>query len=130
MLILRAPLVAGLVMTSAVLAMAIHAGGGAGPTAWVALVALLALPLALGVSHLASKLGRARAATAMVVAVMALVSPALDGGARRFQRSTMLPEALLREAHAELGPRLRWTPAAPPCAGCWATGRRWACARI
>jgi hypothetical protein len=38
---------------------------------------------------------------------MSLVSPALDGGAQRFQRSTLLPEALLREAHAELGPRLR-----------------------
>jgi len=106
-LILRAPLVAGLVMASAVLAMAVHAGGAAGPAAWVALVALLGLPLALGVSHLASKLGRARAATATVVAVLALVSPALDGGGRRFRRSTPLPEALLREAHAELGPRLR-----------------------
>jgi hypothetical protein len=106
-LVLRAPLVAGLVMASAVVAMAVHAGGAAGPGAWVALVALLGLPLAIGVAHLGSKLGRARAATATVVAVMALVSPALDGGGRRFQRSTLLPEALLREAHAELGPRLR-----------------------
>ena len=107
----RAPVAAGLTLLSAGSAMAVYVSGGsrpagAGAASWAMLLAATTVPLALGVAHLAGKLGQARAATATVVAIMALVSPALDGGSRRFTRPVALSEGLLREAHAELAPAM------------------------
>jgi hypothetical protein len=110
----RQALLFALAMATAALVGAGRAGSPAGflPTgaAWAALMAPLAIPLAAGIAHLASKLGGARAAAAMVIAVVALVWPVLDGGARRWARPAILPERLLRVVHAATGPRAEVNP--------------------
>jgi hypothetical protein len=117
-LVLRAPLVAGLVMASAVLAMAVHAGGAAGPSAWVALVALLGLPLALGVVAPGEQAGAGARRHGHGGRGPGSGQPALDGGAT----GSAVPRPCPRRCCARPTPSsahgCAWTPAAPPCGGC------------
>ncbi len=92
----------------------------AGPGA--AALAPAAVPLAVGISHLAGKLGPARAAAALVIGVVALGWPALDGGGR-WTRPARLPERLLGEAHAGIAPRARVNPGSRPMSGLLLYGR-------
>ena len=64
--------------------------------------AAAAIPLAIGLAHVADRMGRAGVATAAALAVIAAVSPALDGGAARWSRRTRLPGALLTRALGEV----------------------------
>jgi hypothetical protein len=64
--------------------------------------AAAAIPLAIGLGHVAERMGRAGVATAAALAVIAAVSPALDGGAARWSRRTPLPGALLTRALGEV----------------------------
>jgi hypothetical protein len=74
-------------------------------------------PLALGIAHVAAKLGRARLAAATAIAVMALVSPALDGGAHRWSRDTRLPARLLARALDDVPLRAAVDPGTPEMDG-------------
>jgi hypothetical protein len=88
----------------------------AGSSAWMVLVALSFAPLLLGLGHLAGKLGRARGGAALALAVIALVWPALDGGARRWQRDGAVPQTLLESAEARLSPAAGVVPGSPEMA--------------
>jgi len=81
-----------------------HPPGQSGPTFEpsraglpVALMAA-AVPMSVGAAEVAARLGRARIFTAIVLAALAVVSPALDGGAARWQRDARGPERLLEHA--------------------------------
>ena len=89
-------------------------GARFGSGAWVVLLGALALPMAAGVAEVAASLGPARAAAALVVAVVALVGPALDGGSRRWPSGPPLPQRLLVEAHASLPPASGVDPGSQP----------------
>jgi hypothetical protein len=110
---------------------ALVAGGATGPTGgltaagpgWAAAMAAAAVPLAVGIAHLAGKLGPARAATALVIGVVALGWPALDGGARRWARPALVAERLLRQAHAAILPRAHVDPGSRPMEGLLLYGR-------
>jgi hypothetical protein len=129
-LTLRAPLCALAVLASALAALGISAGppDDSASSAWAALLALAGVPLAVGIVHLASKLGAARVAAAAVVAVVAMVTPALDGGDRRWRRSSALPERLLIQAQASLPLRAAVDPGSAVMTALFgygqATGRR------
>jgi hypothetical protein len=79
--------------------------------------AAVAAPLAVGIVHLARKLGRARLATATALAVMALVSPALDGGSFRWTRDGRLPARLIGRALGDVPLRARVDPGTPEMSG-------------
>jgi len=77
-------------------------------------LAAAALPLAIavictfavaGLVHVAGRLGRARMAAVLALAVMVVLSPALDGGVGRWGRSALLPMRLLDHALGRVGPR-------------------------
>jgi hypothetical protein len=116
----RAPFVCALVLVCTGVCLMLAAGGAGGSpagrlvgpasAAWAVLVAGLALPVAAGIAQMASKLGPARAAAAVVIAVVAAVSPALDGGARRWRRDVRPAERLIEEALAPVGPRAEVDP--------------------
>jgi hypothetical protein len=57
-----------------------------------------AVPMSAGAAAVASRLGRARIATAIVLAALAVVSPVFDGGASRWRRDVHGPERLLEHA--------------------------------
>ena len=57
-----------------------------------------AVPMSAGAAELAARLGRARVVTAIVLAVLAVVSPVFDGGASRWRRDVHGPERLLEHA--------------------------------
>jgi hypothetical protein len=79
--------------------------------------ALLAAPMAVGIVHLADKLGRARLAAATALAVMAAIAPALDGGAARWSRDVRLPTHLMVRALSEVPLRATVDPGTPEMAG-------------
>ncbi len=104
-LLRRAPLVASWLVFTLVTALLLgHPPGQSGPTFEpsraglpVALMAA-AVPMSVGAAEVAARLGRARIFTAIVLAALAVVSPALDGGAARWQRDARGPERLLEHA--------------------------------
>ena len=113
----RAPFACALVAASAagallLVAAEVTAGGRVehGGAAWAVLLASAVIPLGAGITHMASKLGPARAASAVVIAVVALVWPVLDGGARRWRRDVQLPERLLEQALSPQAPRAAVDP--------------------
>ena len=57
-----------------------------------------AVPISAGAIEVAARLGRARIVTAIVLAALTVVSPALDGGISRWRRDTHGPERLLEHA--------------------------------
>ena len=125
-LILRAPLGALAVMTSVLVGLAVAATGNeVASSGWAVLLAAAGLPLAVGVVHLGSKLGGARVPAAVVVAVVALTTPALDGGHRRWQRTSTcrVTERLLVEAQAGLSPRAVVDPGSPVMSSLFSYGR-------
>jgi hypothetical protein len=124
-LTLRAPLCALAVLASALTALGISAGppGDGASSAWAALLAAVGIPLAVGIVHLAGKLGAARVPAAVVVAVVAMVTPALDGGDQRWRRPSRLPERLLIEAQARLAPRSAVDPGSPIMAALFGYGQ-------
>ena len=79
--------------------------------------AAVAALLAVGIVHLARKLGRARLAAATAIAVMAAVSPALDGGSFRWTRDGRLPARLLARALVEVPLRAKVDPGTPEMSG-------------
>jgi hypothetical protein len=79
--------------------------------------AVAVAPLAVGLDHLARKLGRARLAAATAIAIMAVVSPALDGGALRFARDARLPGHLLGRALDEVPLRAQVDPGSAEMSG-------------
>ena len=79
--------------------------------------AVAVAPLAVGLDHLARKLGRARLAAATALAIMAVVSPALDGGAFRFARDARLPGHLLGRALDEVPLRAQVDPGSAEMSG-------------
>jgi hypothetical protein len=106
----RAPLACALVLW--------WVGGGLWLSGGVRLAAAATVaPLAVGIAHLAAKLGRARLAAATAIAVMALVSPALDGGAWRWRRDVRLPARLLTRALDAVPLRAAVDPGTPEMAG-------------
>jgi hypothetical protein len=113
-LILRAPGLAALAMASAAVALRLAGAQAGGASAFVVLLAVAAVPLAVGIAHLVGRLGPARGAAALVVAVVALCGPALDGGARRWTRRPRVPERLLAAAHTSIAPRQLVTPGSEP----------------
>jgi hypothetical protein len=123
----RARRSAGLLAFAAATALLISASSwwGAGPAATARVVALaaLAVPLSAGIDHLATRLGLARAATALVVAAIAVVWPALDGGAGRWTRPARLPERLLAEAHGRIPPARQADPGGAPMRGLFDYGQ-------
>jgi hypothetical protein len=125
----RAPRVALVLVAGAAAAIAARGAGAlpgglaaAGP-AWAAVLAAAAAPLAVGIAHLAGKLGPARAAAALVIAVVAVGWPALDGGPRRWTRPARVAEGLLREAHAAMAPRAQVDPGSHRMEGLLLYGR-------
>jgi len=105
-LLRRAPLVAcwfGFTLVTAILlghgpgqsGLAFESSRSALPAALLA----AAVPMCAGAAAVAGRLGRARIATAIVLAALAVVSPLLDGGASRWQRDIRGPERLLEIAH-------------------------------
>jgi hypothetical protein len=110
-LVSRAPM-AGVLVLGTVGAGLWLSGGG------VRLAAAMAVaPLAAGIAHLAHKLGHARLAAATALAVMAVVSPALDGAGGRWSRDARLPAHLLGHALAEVPLRAQVDPGSPEMAG-------------
>jgi hypothetical protein len=57
-----------------------------------------AVPMSAGAAEVAARLGRARIVTAIVLAVLAVVSPLFDGGVSRWRRDAHGPERLLEHA--------------------------------
>lgn len=78
---------------------------------------------AVGLLHLAAKLGRARAAATLTLAVMVLLSPALDGGVGRWSRRAGLPMRLLDHALARAEPRAVVDPGSPEMDGLFRLAR-------
>jgi hypothetical protein len=111
MLALRAPL-AALLMAGATATGLWISGDGV-----VLAMAALAPPLAVGIAQVAGKLGRARLAAAAVVVAMAVVAPALDGGASRWRRDIRVPARLIEHALALAPVRARIDPGSAPMNG-------------
>jgi hypothetical protein len=110
-LVARAPRAGVLVIWTAGAGLWLSGGG-------VRLAAAVAVaPLAVGIAHLANKLGRARVAAATALAIMAVVSPALDGAGARWSRDARLPAHLLGRALAEVPLRAKVDPGTPAMAG-------------
>jgi hypothetical protein len=106
----RAPRQALVLLLAASLALVVGAGGeGRTAAAWAAALATLAVPLSVGIAHLAGTLGPARGAAALVIAVVALGWPALDGGARRWDRPVDALDRVLHQARTA-GPRAQLQP--------------------
>jgi len=104
-LLRRAPLVAGwfgfTLVTTLLLGHSLAQGGLASESTRAGLPAALlavAVPMSAGAAAVAARLGRARMATAIVLAALAVVSPVLDGGASRWRRDSRGPERLLEIA--------------------------------
>jgi hypothetical protein len=122
-LLVRRPRLFVFTLASADLALMLVAGQSGPPgfapgsSAWLVLVALVFAPLLLGMTHLAGKLGPARGGVALALAVVATVSPALDGGARRWHRTGTTPEGLLERAESRLGPAVSVFPGSPEMEG-------------
>jgi hypothetical protein len=70
-----------------------------GAFALLLVVALACVAAGVGAAYLASKLGPARLPAALVLGVVAVLPPALDGGAARWRRQGRLPARLLEAAH-------------------------------
>jgi hypothetical protein len=116
-LAVRAPFSCALVVASAGSCLLLSAGEAAAghriehaAAPWALLLAIAAVPVGAGIAQMASKLGPARTASAAVIAVVALAWPALDGGARRWRRDARMPEGLLEQALARLGPAAEADP--------------------
>jgi hypothetical protein len=110
-LVSRAPLAGALLL------------GTAGAGVWLSgtgvrlAAAAVAVPLAVGIVHLARKLGPARLAAATAIAVMAVVSPALDGGSFRWTRDGRRPARLLARALHDVPLRAQVDPGTPEMSG-------------
>jgi hypothetical protein len=110
-LVTRAPMVGALALWTVGTGLWLSGGG-------VRLAAAMAVgPLAAGIAHLANKLGRGRLAGATALAVMAVVSPALDGSSARWSRDARLPAHLLGRALAEVPLRAKVDPGSPEMTG-------------
>jgi hypothetical protein len=86
-----------------------------GEGARLAMVVAVA-PLAVGLSHVASKLGRARAAGVVTLAFMTIASTALDGGMLRWRTDARLPVRLASRALQDLPLRASVDPGTPEMA--------------
>lgn len=75
-------------------------GPGPGRAALPVAVAIAAVFAAAGLLHVAGRLGRARLAAAVALAVMLVLTPAMDGGGARWLRRATLPAHLLDHALA------------------------------
>jgi hypothetical protein len=71
---------------------------------------LAALGVAGGIHHLALRMGKAKSATAFALAMICVVSPALDGGPSRWLPRASLPMRLLDQGLAKVAPRARVDP--------------------
>jgi hypothetical protein len=113
----RAPAAAALCLAAMAAALWLSARGSAG--AGTAALGAAAVPLAVGLAHLAGKLGRARVAAVAALAVMALVVTALDGGASRWHRQAdvRLASRLLESALDAVPPRGTVHPGSPQMEG-------------
>jgi hypothetical protein len=76
-----------------------------------------AIPICAGMAELAGRLGRARFMTAVVLAALTVVSPALDGGLGRWQRDTHSNERLLEHALLRAPLRAEVNPGTPEMEG-------------
>ncbi len=123
-LLVRAPLVAiwcGFTVLTALLLghgpqhtdRAFEPARGALPAAVLA----AALPIGAGIVHLAGRLGRARPPVAMVLAVLSLISPTLDGGTQRWVRDTRRPHRLLEHGLARAPVSARVEPGSREMSG-------------
>jgi hypothetical protein len=82
-----------------------------------AALAVAAVFAAAGLVHLSSRLGRARLAAAATLAVMLVLTPAMDGGTARWLRRPALPMRLLDHALARADLRSQVDPGTPAMAG-------------
>lgn len=94
-------------------AMALSAAPAAAETARAAALLAFTLPMAAGIGRVAGRLGRARVAAAAALAVMAMVGPALYGGATRWRRPGLLPARLVEQGLARVPPGGRVDPGSP-----------------
>jgi hypothetical protein len=81
--------------------------------------------VACGIFQVASKLGRARAAAALTLSVMAFVVPAMEGGRDRWVQRSMLPLPLLERGLAKAAPRSAIFPGSLPMSGLFRLGQVW-----
>jgi hypothetical protein len=106
---LRAPAAASLVVyggwASLMIASASAPGEATAAVPRAFLVTLAIAPIAAGVAFVAEQLGRARQPAAVTLAVIAAVSPALDGGLSRWKPEARLADRLLERAADRAGPR-------------------------
>jgi hypothetical protein len=79
--------------------------------------AILCVFAGAGLVHIASRLGRARAAGAFALAAILVASPALDGGARRWSHRGLSPMHLLDRALARAQIRYVVCPGTPEMEG-------------
>ena len=77
-----------------------HAASGPGPAraALPVAIAVSAVFASAGLLHVAGRLGRARMAATVTLAIMLVLTPALDGGRTRWLRRSSLPMHLLDRA--------------------------------
>jgi hypothetical protein len=123
-LLRRAPLVAGWFGFTLVTALLLGHSPAQGRLAFESTRASLpaalmaaAVPMCAGAAAVAARLGRARTATAIVLAALAVVSPVLDGGASRWRRDIRGPERLLELALARAALRGSVDPGTPEMDG-------------
>ncbi|HEX7598973.1 MAG TPA: hypothetical protein VF518_12215, partial [Polyangia bacterium] len=81
-----------------------------------------AVPICAGAAELAARLGRGRVFTAVVLAALVVVSPALDGGRGRWQRDTRGSERLLEHALLRSPVRAAVDPGTPEMDGLFRYG--------
>lgn len=95
------------------------AAEGLGPdrAALPAALAVATVFASAGLVHLASRLGRARLAATATLAVMLVLTPALDGGRARWLRHPVLPMRLLDHALARVELRSVVDPGTPTVEG-------------
>jgi hypothetical protein len=80
-------------------------------------IAIAAVFAAAGLVHLSRRLGRARLAAAATLAVMLVLTPAVDGGRARWLRHPVLPMRLLDHALARAELRSVVDPGTPTMDG-------------
>jgi hypothetical protein len=78
---------------------------------------LSAFGIAGGIYHLAMRMGRAKSAASFALAVICVVSPAVDGGGTRWLPRVGLPMRLLGQGLAKVGPRSKVDPGSVEMAG-------------
>jgi len=79
--------------------------------AWISIAAV---PLAAGILHFASKLGRAKLPATIALVVMAIVAPLLSGGLSRWHPDGRMSLRLLTRAQWNLAPRSEVDPGSVP----------------